>query len=47
MEYAAKNFKFILLEYRAKKTDDSIIISRENYWKDALLSRGEFGYNKN
>jgi hypothetical protein len=45
--YAKSNFRFSLLEYRPMRTDDSTIISRESYWKEALLSRGEFGYNKN
>lgn len=47
MEYARQFFRFSLLEYRPMKTDDSEIISRESYWKEALLSRGEFGYNAN
>ena len=45
--YARKNFRFSLLEYRPMKTDDKDIIARETYWKEALLSRGDFGYNKN
>lgn len=47
IDYARKNFRFSLLEYRPMKTDDTEVIRRENYWKEALLSRGEFGYNKN
>ena len=46
-EYAKKNFKFVLLEYRSMKVDDKIIIERENYWKEVFISRGQFGYNKN
>lgn len=46
MNYARDNFRFSLLEYRPMKTDDSTIIARESYWKEALLSR-DFGYNKN
>ena len=46
-EYAKKNFRFTLLECWPFKTDDSEIIHRENFWKEALLSRGEFGYNAN
>lgn len=46
IEYAIENFKMSLLEYRPMKTDDITIIERENYWKEALLSR-KFGYNKN
>lgn len=47
ISYAQKHFRFCLLEYRPARTDDSIIIHRESYWKEALLSRTEFGYNKN
>lgn len=47
IDYARKNFRITLLEYRSVRTDDNVIIERENYWKDALLSRGKFGYNKN
>jgi len=46
-EYAVDNFRLSLLEYRSMKTDDKIIIERENYWKEVFLSRGKFGYNKN
>jgi hypothetical protein len=45
--YAKDNFRLSLLEYRSMKTDDKIIIERENYWKEVFLSRGVFGYNKN
>lgn len=47
IQYARKNFRICLLEYRPAKTDDSIIIGRENFWKEALISRTQFGYNKN
>lgn len=47
INYARKNFIFALLEYRSMKTDDNTIIERERYWKEVLLTRGEFGYNKN
>ncbi len=47
LDYARDNFRFSLLEYRPMKTDDAKIIEREGYWKEALLSRGKFGYNKN
>ena len=46
MDYAQKNFRFVLLEYHPKDTEDKVIRNRESYWKKALLSR-EFGYNKN
>ena len=47
LDYARRNFRISLLEYRPAKTDDNVIIKRERYWKEALMSRGEFGYNKN
>lgn len=47
IKYARENFRLSLLEHRPMKTDDATIIDRENYWKEALLSRGQFGYNKN
>lgn len=46
-EYALENFKVTLLEYRPMKTDDKTIFERESFWKQVLLSRGAFGYNKN
>jgi len=45
--YAIENFRLSLLEYRSMKVDDKVIIERERYWIDALLSKGQFGYNKN
>lgn len=47
INYARDNFSFAILEYRSMKTDDKVIIDRENYWKEVLLTRGSFGYNKN
>ena len=47
LDYARRNFRFSLLEHRTMKTDDNVIIQREKYWKDVLLTRGEYGYNKN
>lgn len=46
-EYALKNYNVTLLEYRPMKTSDSDVIARESFWKEALLTRGEYGYNKN
>lgn len=46
-DYAKKNFRLTLLEYLPMKTEDSVVINRESFWKEALLSRGDFGYNKN
>ena len=47
LDYARRNFRMVLLEYRPARTDDRVILEREGYWKEALLSRGEFGYNRN
>ena len=47
IEYARKHFRFALLEHRTMKTDDKVVIQREQYWKEVLLTRGDYGYNKN
>ncbi len=47
LEYAVKNFRMSLLEYRPMKTDDRAIIEREGFWKNVMLSNGKYGYNKN
>ena len=39
IEYARSNFVFALLEYRSMKSDDKIIIEREQYWITSILSR--------
>lgn len=47
--YAFKYFRFTLIEhfFNIKKgNNDSIIIEREKYWKEALLTR-KHGYNRN
>lgn len=46
--HARNHFRFTLLEHFAMKTDDAVVIAREGYWKDVLLTRNaSFGYNKN
>lgn len=47
IEYARKNFQFSVLEVISMRADDDYVISRESFWKDVLLTRTEFGYNKN
>jgi hypothetical protein len=47
INYARQNFRFSLLEYRSMRIDDTIIINRESFWKEVLLTRGLYGYNKN
>lgn len=46
-DYARRNFQLAILELLSMKTDDDTIIHRESFWKNVLLTRGEFGYNKN
>mgnify|MGYP000203402939 CR=1 FL=1 len=46
-DHARQSFKFALLEHRPMRTDDNVIIQREQYWKDVLLTRGPYGYNRN
>ena len=48
--YAYDNFQFTLVEYFfniKKGKNDSIIIEREKFWKEALLTRTIYGYNHN
>jgi len=47
LRYVRKNFSFSLVEYRPVRVDDQVIIDREVFWKKALLSRGDYGYNQN
>lgn len=47
IDYARNNFSFALLEYAPMRADDSYLDQREKYWKDLLLSRSRYGYNKN
>lgn len=47
LDYARRNFRISLLEYRPARTDDNVIIARESFWKEAVLSRVPLGYNKN
>lgn len=45
-EHIKENFKFSILDIFKSTTDEKIIIERENWWKETLLSRS-FGYNSN
>ena len=45
-EYIRDNFYFTILEHYNPKTDDQIILDRESYWKQVLMTR-QFGYNDN
>ena len=46
-DYARENFQFSILQTLSMGADDDFVINRESFWKDVLLSRGYFGYNKN
>jgi len=46
LAYAKENFTFCLLESFTKRVEDTEVLGRERFWKDALLSR-QFGYNDN
>lgn len=46
-DYIKNNFKYSILEIFKSTTDDETIIGRESCWKEVLLTRGSFGYNKN
>lgn len=45
-DYIKDNFQYSILENYNAKVDDSIILSRESFWKKILLTR-QFGYNSN
>lgn len=47
IDHARKYFRFTLLEYRNFRVEDSEIIARENFWKEALQTRRPWGYNSN
>lgn len=45
-DYIEENFRYSILDIFKSKTDDQIILSRESWWKNTLLTR-KFGYNAN
>jgi len=47
IDYARKNFQFSLLEQASSRDSEQYIIQRESYWKETLLTRGEYGLNDN
>ena len=46
LPYARENFKFSILEHYPMRTEDQLVIDREQHWKRVLQS-GRFGYNSN
>ena len=47
LDYCRRSFRFALLEYRPSSTPDDVVVGREARWKRILLTRGEYGLNKN
>jgi hypothetical protein len=47
LPYAQENFRLALLEVMPWSTLDQAVLDREKHWKNVLLSRGDYGYNKN
>ena len=45
-EHIKQNFRYSILDTFKATIDDNIIINRESWWKESLLTR-KFGYNKN
>jgi len=45
-EYIENNFRYSILDIFKSTTDDKVILGRESWWKDTLLTRN-FGYNSN
>ena len=45
-EHIKQNFRYLILDIFKATIDDNIIINRESWWKESLLTR-KFGYNKN
>ena len=45
-EHIESNFRYSILDIFKSTTDDKVILGRESWWKDTLLTR-KFGYNSN
>lgn len=46
-DHIKKYFRYSILEIFKPTADDEIITDKESWWKEVLLTRTEFGYNKN
>ena len=46
LEHIKAHFRYSILDIYKSKTDDPLIIARESWWKQTLLTR-PFGYNRN
>jgi len=47
LDYVKDNFRYSILDIYKSTTDDETIIARESWWKEILLTRGDYGYNAN
>ncbi|SFP83981.1 GIY-YIG nuclease family protein [Tranquillimonas alkanivorans] len=47
LDYCRRNFRLALLEEHPARTPDSLILERESYYKEVLMSRGPGGLNRN
>lgn len=47
LEYVKDNFRYSILDIYKSTIDDEAIIVRESWWKNILLTRGDYGYNAN
>lgn len=45
LDYCRKHFWFALLEHRPSRTSDEVVIARESFWKQILLTRSELNRN--
>lgn len=46
LDYIKNNFQYSILDIYKSTIDDKVILRRESWWKETLLTR-KFGYNKN
>lgn len=51
LDYVKRNFRYSILDHFNANTDDKVVLSRESWWKEILLTRykdyPDFGYNDN
>ena len=47
-DYIKRNFRYSILDIFKSTIDDNVIIKRESWWKEILLTRNsKYGYNDN
>jgi hypothetical protein len=47
LPYCRTNFRFALLDQRPLRMHDDELRTRESFWKSLLLTRGDWGFNRN